>query len=338
MQDAHRECSVGSGTQRQEYFGLRTEPGHLRVDRNDLRPAFHAVDDPVAVKTVGIRYDGVVSPEDDALGNLPARIVVALGELLRVIAHPKRARRAHGRGDAWYEACASGKGEHDVGASERPGEVADPRGDIAARALEEQHRLGAELFLVRQKLLGDQIVGFVPGDALPSVFTAILGLALHGVDHAVFVVGGLHQIEAPYAQAPLVEGVVRIALDLDELAVLVGVHEKTAAEMAAGPRPSAPARYRVLALLVAPRLIVLDVFVPVRAADFLPCMSLMGDVFEISQLSLLSRPALRKRARRCGVVLVRGAIPSRMNHRDGIAPRLLLLSVERKRGGSRFVK
>lgn len=233
-QHAHGQCGIRARTYGQEDLGLGAQPGHLGIDGDDLGAALHAVGHPVTVQSVGIGHDGIVAPQDDELGALPARIVVAVAELLRVIAHPKRTGGAGRGGDARDEAGAPGKAEHHVGATERPGQMRDPRGDVTTRPLPEAHRLRPEVLLVVEELGRDFVIGLVPADALPGVLAA-LARAAHGIEDAVGIVDGLDEVKASRAQAPVIEGILGVTLDLDELAVLVGVYEDAAPQMASRP-------------------------------------------------------------------------------------------------------
>ena len=77
----------------------------------------------------------------------------------------------------------------------------DVRGDVAAGALGEDDGLGAVLLLHVHELLGDEVVRLIPGDALPLVLAAVLGIALHGIQQAVLVVRDLGNVQAAHAQA-----------------------------------------------------------------------------------------------------------------------------------------
>lgn len=161
-------------------------------------------------------------------------------------------------GDAGQVARAAGEEQDVVRGAERPAEARDVRGDVAAGALAEDDGLGAVLLLDVEEGVGDEVDGLVPADALPLVLAAVLRVALHRVEQAVLVVGHLGHVEAADAQAPLVVRVLRVALDLDELPVLVGVEQHAAAVVAAGAGPRTPSRDGEVALLVPPRLLMGD--------------------------------------------------------------------------------
>lgn len=80
---------------------------------------------------------------------------------------------------------------------------------------------GAVLRFDLLDVLFDDIVGFVPRDAFPLVFAAVFAGALHGIDDAVGMVHVLDQIEARGVQAPLVDRMLLVPLDLDEVALCV---------------------------------------------------------------------------------------------------------------------
>ena len=126
----------------------------------------------------------------------------------------------------------------------------------ATGPLAEDDGLGAVLVADLDEPVRHVIDGFVPAHALPLVLAAVLRVALHGIQQAVLVVGHFGKRQAADAQATFVVRVLRVAFHLHQLAVLVGVQQDAAAEMAAGARPGASARDGEVPLLVLVRLLV----------------------------------------------------------------------------------
>ena len=174
--------------------------------------------------------------------------------MLGHVGDPERARRGGHTGHARQIARVAREHVAVVRAAERPAQTRLPWRDVAAGAVDEHHGLGTVLVLDGIELALYDVVGFVPAHALPLVLAAVGAGALHRVGEAVLVVHDLGHVEAAHAQAPLGHRVLGVALHLHELAVLVGVHQHAAPQVASRPRPRAAARYRVLAFLVAPRL------------------------------------------------------------------------------------
>ena len=94
--ERERQRRVGAGAHLEPHVGLAGHPGELRVHDHELAAALHALHDPVAERAVGVGHHRVVAPYEDILGRLPARVVVAVGEELRVVAHEQPARLERG--------------------------------------------------------------------------------------------------------------------------------------------------------------------------------------------------------------------------------------------------
>ena len=205
-----------------------------------------------------MRDDGIVAPYDDEVGTLPLRVVVAVGELLRVVADPKRPRGGEAAGDAGRIARLPRHHEHEVGAVEPPAQTRDVLPDVTAGAGVERHGFRAVFLLGGKDLPGDLVERLVPAYLLPLVLAAILGVALQGMQDAVRGIDDLGQVETADAQASLVEGVLRISLHFDELAVVIGVQQDPAPQVASRCRPAAPPGHVEPVFFVAIRLLVLD--------------------------------------------------------------------------------
>ena len=122
----------------------------------------------------------------------------------------------------------------------------------------ERHGLRPELLLGRQDLAGDLVKRLVPADGLPLVLAAVLPRALQRMQDAVGRIDDFRQVEAADAQTALVERVLRIALDLDEPPLVVGVHENAASEVAPRCRPCAPPRHMQAVFVELVRLLMID--------------------------------------------------------------------------------
>lgn len=171
----------------------------------------------MAVETVGVGAQGVVAPNHHGLGYFVVGVVIAVGEVLRAIGHGVAAAGGGHAGDAGQVACHARQPEAGIGGrAVGPGDARDPRGDVAPGSRSEDDRFGSVLLADLDEFAGYEVYRLIPTDALPFVLAAILRIALHGVEQAVFVVHDLRQIQAAHAQAPLVEGVLGIALHLHQ--------------------------------------------------------------------------------------------------------------------------
>ena len=193
----------------------------------------------MAQRAVGVGHDRVVAPYEDVLWCLPARIVVAVGHELRVIAYVQAARLERGAEDARRIArLARQEAGAVVGRAEALGHVGAVAVDVAAGALGHPDGFGAVLLDDLAHLALDDVVGLIPRDALERVLAAIGASSLLRVQQAVGMVEHLVVSQAPRAQAPLVIGVVGIAFHVVEHAIL-HVHEHAAVVVAARARAGA---------------------------------------------------------------------------------------------------
>ena len=236
-------------------------PRDLRVDDHELHAALHEVDDPVTEQAVGVGHERIVAPDEHRLGRLVLGVFVAVGELLRAVGDPKRAGLREAADDAGKVAGDAGQRERVVGRAHRGGEARDVGGDVAPRAVSREDGLGAVGvgdFLERGV---DEIVRFLPADALPHVLAAILRVALHGVAQPVLMMRHVGNGKAPHAQAAFRKGILGVAFALDERAVLVGVEQHPAAIVASRPRPCDRAGDREPVLFVLERFLMRDQYV-----------------------------------------------------------------------------
>ena len=218
-----RDGGVGAGTRLDIVLGTRAHPGDARVDVDELRAAFlHAVDKPVPEETVGIGLDGIAAPLEDDLGELVLRIVVAARIVLTAVNDGRTAHNAYGsRATRQIARVAREEAATEVRALECG--VLEQRNlphDVAAGALKGDDRFGADFIPRSADMLLDHVVRLVPGNLLPLVLAA-LAHALQGVTQAGRVVDGLvDHVQAAHAQTAAAELVVRVALDVVDLAVL----------------------------------------------------------------------------------------------------------------------
>ena len=91
---------------------------------------------------------------------------------------------------------------------------------LTAGATEADDGLGAVSVLEVTNLLADGVESLVPSGALPLILTTILERALHRVDDAVVRIRVLAQGEVHGVNTTSGDGVVVVALDANELAIL----------------------------------------------------------------------------------------------------------------------
>ena len=221
-------------------LGARAHPGNLGVDDDELRSHLHHVDDLVTEIARRIGDERVRTPNDHVLGAFEARIVVLVVEehaaIYLRIARAEDVRRHHAAGavagvagNRRCNVCRAEVGERDHGVEHRR---------LAAGATESQHGVrGSGLLDNLVVVLLDEVVRFIPGDALPCVLAAVLRIALHRVDDALGMILELGHVQAFDAQTPLRDGVALVAFDVDELSVLDVEDGATCRAMAARRRP-----------------------------------------------------------------------------------------------------
>ena len=236
LEHGHGQRAVAAGAHAQPVLaGLRGDPGELGVDDRDLHAALHQVGNPMAVEAVGVRVEGLVAPDNAVLRHHVARVVVALGQELRAVHDAGVAQHAGHGCDARQIAGIAGEIRNAlVGRAARCVDAGDLV-DVATGALAAGDLVSAVFIGHLLEVLDDDVVGLVPGDALELVLAAVLALALHRVEQPVLVVDVVRDAQAPGAQAALVVRVLRVTLDLDELAVL-DVAQDAADVVAAGCR------------------------------------------------------------------------------------------------------
>ena len=192
-------------------------------------------------EAVAVGLEHVVAPDEDDLGIMVVRSIVARLLELRGVEDGQVAVDAERQRGAWHHAAvAREEAERHVGGSES--RVADERvlpADVAAGADHAADRLRAPLLLDAAGVLDDDVVGLVPRDALPLVLAALAD-PLERVLEAIFGIERLDEVEAADAQPALVVRDAGVALDVVELTVF-HIREEAAAVMAAGCGPMASA-------------------------------------------------------------------------------------------------
>ena len=236
---------VGAGAQLDVVGRTRSEPGQARVYDDELAAALHQVHDGVPVESVGVRLQRAFAPEYDVLGHLVARVVVAVGEVRRVV-ELGIARAQQEVADNGSRAIARRTRHHErVIRSFEHG--LSHRGcifsSLASGSFGEIDCLRTIVspYLAHFRL--EDVERLVPRDALPLVLAAVFLGAFHGVFDAVGMIQKLAHIEAASTQTPLADGMVGIAFDLHKVALFVGVDEHAAANrMAPWRRPATRSR------------------------------------------------------------------------------------------------
>ncbi len=233
---------VGARAQLQMVLGTCAEPGEARVDHDELRSPLHEVHDGMAVEAVGIGLQRALAPEYDVLRHLVARIVVAIREVGGVIElGVSGAQKEVGDDRTRPVARSAGHGKRAVRRLEAGlGHRRRIQRRLTPGSLEQVDGLGPVVLPDLLNLGLEDVERLVPGDALPRILAAIFLGALHGIFDAIGAFEEVLHRKTPRTQSSLADRMVGVALDLDELAVLVGVDEHAASHwMIARRRPSA---------------------------------------------------------------------------------------------------
>ena len=203
------------GPDREPPVGLGGRGREARVDGDELRAAREAGGELGDLRGEDVLAQ-VAADQDDELRFLEVeRLGRAEGAAEREhvpdVARPAALRE--GRLDAVRGAVGLEQRAHEAGA--------DAVG-------EEPHRLGPVLLLDRLQLVGEEVEGLVPRDALELPLAPLAG-AQHRVLQPVGVVEESRARVAPRAQAPLRQRVVGVALDAQDAAVRGDVRDHAAA-------------------------------------------------------------------------------------------------------------
>ena len=224
---------------------VRAHPRDAGVDGDDLRAKLHQVDEAVAEEAVTVGGQGLLAPDHDPLRHGVARVLVAARQVTGVV-ELGVAGAQHVVGDGATRAVAGPTGLRVAAVGrlqhrERQRIVEDA--SLAAGAAEADDGLGAVGVLEVAHLVADGVQGLVPRGLNPLVLAAVLRVALHRVDDARRRVRVLAQREVHRVHAARGDGVVVVALDADELAVLRDNLDAVSHRVASRRRPRVAAGY-----------------------------------------------------------------------------------------------
>ena len=257
VEHRHAQGRVGARTQLQVIDRTRGEPIGARINRDELAAALHDIDDGMAEETVAVGGKRLLAPGNHDLGDLVHRVVIASGQAAGIVhLGVGHAGDIGASGNARDVAGVTGLRIAGIGRADHGRAVGTAhRAALATGATEDDDGLGAVLLLEALDVLLDDVIGLIPGDALPLVLAAVLLGAFHRVDDAIGMIGKVGERKAAHAKASLRNGLVFVAFDLLEDAVLVHVELDAASNgMAARRRPGAGARDGIAVLLVTPGL------------------------------------------------------------------------------------
>ena len=249
VEHGHGKGCIGAGTQSDPLLGARSAPGQFGIDDDQFRALLHEVYHPMAEKSVGIRYDRIVSPDHHDLGRLIVGVFVPVGPHLGAVGqHDGAAHDGHEAFAGHHAGVAGQKAHGEVRAVEgRVAQVGNLVAVVAAGAHHGDDGFRPIVGPYATHVLLDDVVGFFPRHAFPFVL-ATFAYALHGVFQAVLMVNGFHQIQAAHAQAAMGFGVVRVAFHVVDFPVL-HIEEHATRVVAAWRRPLMGAVYGELAFL-----------------------------------------------------------------------------------------
>ncbi len=191
----------------------------------------------------GLEEEGF-APDHDAFGIYERRVFEAAGQAAGIVDFRVGAAQVvRGRSHARHVAGVARLRVAHVGRTQHVGAVRAERAALAAGAHEEHDAFIAVLCRDAAVVLLDDVEGLVPRAALPFVgLSAMLRVALQGMDDAARIVHVVLERQATHAQAALGDLLVLVALDLDELALLVDVQLEAASDrMAPRRRPGSRA-------------------------------------------------------------------------------------------------
>ena len=206
----------------------------------------------MAKRSVRVSDNGVVAPHEDASRRFPRRIIITISEELGVIADKQTARFKRGREHAWCVTSLPRKKTRTI--------IRSPQAqrhklsiavDVTTRALRHPNRFGTVLFDDSLHFALDDVIRFIPGDALEGVLSPVFLSSFHRVSQAVFVIQHLLERQTTRAKTALVVRVLRIALDFFEHTIL-HVHKNAAVVVAAWARSRVRANNGIPVLLPCP--------------------------------------------------------------------------------------
>ena len=257
VEHCHRQGGVRASAQLEVDISASGKPIDARVDLDETRSSTHRIDDSVAEEAVRVRLEGSLAPHDDDLGQLIALVVPTTRQSAGIV--PLGIRRARDIGRSRKAGSIARVARLHVAVvrgSEHHRRVQRHRATLATGAGHADDRLGTVLLADALVVLLDDRERLVPRALDPRVFlAAISAVALHRLDDAGGAVHVILERDAPRAKTALGDRMVLVALDVNELAVLVNVEFKAAANrMASRRRPGAGTGDGHVVVFVTPRL------------------------------------------------------------------------------------
>ena len=175
----------------------------------------------MAEETVGTADDGIAAPYEYRFGNFPFGTIVTLGMHLRHVGnHEVSGEQAHD-GSAWRVARVAGQeSAYVVWRTKR--HVGQPwylPYDVSASAGMHRNRLASEVLRIIIYALFDNVVCFIPRDALPCILAAIGFGPLHRILETAVEFERFDHVQTAHAKRALAESVARIAFNLGHFSV-----------------------------------------------------------------------------------------------------------------------
>ena len=211
----------------------------------------------MAEEAVRVRLKRSLAPHDDDLGQLVALVVPAARQSTRVIPlGVRRARDIGRRRKAGSIACVARLHVAIVRSAEHHRRIQRHRAALAAGAGHADDRFGTILLADALVVLLDDCERLVPRALDPCIFfAAVRAIALHRLDDTSRAVHVILKRDAPRAETALGDRMVFVALDVNELAVLINIKLEAAADrMASRRRPGAGTGNDHVVVFIAPRL------------------------------------------------------------------------------------
>ena len=182
---------------------------------------------------VRARGRDIVAPYYDAFWDFVLWSVVPLREPLRCVQDAIIPLDGLDGGDSGTVTGDPTQREHDVGAAISVGEHTDPGADVSAGAHGKDHALRAKFLPDLAHLFFHEIERLIPGNLLPLTLPT-LPHPLERTGQPVRMIGILCHRQATGAETSLIPGMIRVTLDLDQLAIF-DVRQYPAAAVTARP-------------------------------------------------------------------------------------------------------
>ena len=257
VQHRHTERRICTRTQAKVPVGARRHPVDARVDTHELRAAAHHVDGGVTEQTVTVRRQRLLAPKNDELRKLEHGVVVAAGQAACIIHLGIRgAKDIRGTRNARNIARITRLSVAIVRSADRGMSIRGKhRAALATGSAHDKDRFRTVGLLVIVNLLGKQIKGFIPRDALPFVLATIFASTLHRIEHSIGVVNEVAHSQATHAKSTVRDGMVLITFDFHQFASIIHIGlDAATSRMASGRRPCASTGDGQSVFFEAPRL------------------------------------------------------------------------------------